>query len=62
MPASLSFVEEAILGIMGSQILLHLGALSIRLSMGSLDFIAACSMRSCTYYSEYCCCPILSCA
>ena len=37
---------ETILGIMGSYSLLHLGALFVRLSMGSLVFIAACSVRS----------------
>ena len=33
-------------GIMGSQSLLHLGALSVRLSKGPLVLIAACSVRS----------------
>ena len=48
MPASLGpgFMVEKILGIMGSYSLLHLGALFVRLSMGSLVFIAACSVRS----------------
>ena len=36
MPAGLGFVVQAILGIMGSKSLLHLGALSVRLSEGSL--------------------------
>ena len=34
--ASLGFIVEAILGIMGSQSLLHLEALTVRLSVGSV--------------------------
>ena len=45
-PASISFMAEAMLGITGPQSLLHLGALSLRLSMESLVFIAACNVRS----------------
>ena len=37
---------EAIFGIIGSQSLLQLEALSVRLSEGSLVLIAACSVRS----------------
>ena len=37
---------QAILGIMGSQSLQHLGALSVRLSEGSLVLMAVCSVRS----------------
>ena len=36
MPAVLGLMVQAIFGIMGSQSLLHLGALSVRLSEGSL--------------------------
>ena len=46
MPASLGFMVEAILGILGSQTFLHLGVLSVRLSKWPLVFISACSMRS----------------
>ena len=34
MPAGLGFMVQAILGMMGSQSLLHVGALSVRLSEG----------------------------
>ena len=37
---------QAILGIMGSQNLLHLGALSVRLSEGFLVLMAVCSVRA----------------
>ena len=46
MPAGLGLMVYAILGIMGSHSLLHLGALSARLSEGSLVLIAVCSVRS----------------
>ena len=46
MPAGLGFMVQAILGIMGSQSLLHLGALYVRLSEGSLVLMAVCSVRS----------------
>ena len=46
MPASLGIMVEAIVGIMGSQSLLNLGALSVRLSEGSLVLIPAFSVRS----------------
>ena len=36
MPAGLGFLVQAILGMMGSQSLLHVGALSVRLSEGFL--------------------------
>ena len=36
MPAGLGFIVQAILGMMGSQSLLHVGALSVRLSEGFL--------------------------
>ena len=42
MPASLGFMMEAIFGIMGSQSLLHLGALSVQLSKGF--FVLFCCM------------------
>ena len=37
---------QAILGFMGSQSLLHLGALSVRLSVGFLVLMAVCSVPS----------------
>ena len=44
MPAGLGFIVQAILGMMGSQSLLHVGALSVRL-------MAVCSVRSsCVLY------------
>ena len=46
MPAGLGFMVRAILGIMGSQSSLHLGAQSVRLSEESLVLMAACSVRS----------------
>ena len=36
MPAGLGFIVQAILGLMGSHSLLHVGALSVRLSEGFL--------------------------
>ena len=51
MSAGLGFMVQAILGIMGSQSLLHAGALSVRLSDGSLVLMAVCSVRSnCVLY------------
>ena len=51
MPAGLSFIVHAILGMMGSQSLLHVGALSVRLSEGFLVLMAVCSVRSsCVLY------------
>ena len=51
MPASLDFMVHAILGMMGSQSLLHVGALSVRLREGFLGLMAACSVRSsCVLY------------
>ena len=53
MPAGLGFIVQAILGIMGSQSLLHVGALSasVRLSEGFLVLMAVCSVRSsCVLY------------
>ena len=51
MPAGLGFKVQAILGMMGSQSLLHVGALSVRLSEGFLVLMAACSVRSsCVLY------------
>ena len=42
---------QAFLGIMGSQSLLHLGVLSVRLSGGSLVLMAVCSVRpNCVLY------------
>ena len=46
MLAGVGFMVQAILGIMGSQSLLHLVALSVRLSEGSLVLMAVCSVRS----------------
>ena len=40
MPAGLGFIVQAILGMMGSQSLLHVGALSVRLSEGFLVLMA----------------------
>ena len=45
MPAGLGFMVQAILGIMGSQSLLHLGALSVRLRERFLVLMAVCSVR-----------------
>ena len=51
MPAGLGFMVQAILGIIGSQSLLHLWTLSALLSEGSLVLMAACSVRSdCVLY------------
>ena len=51
MLAGLGFMALAILGIMGSQSLVHLGALSVHLSEGSFVLMAACSVRSnCVLY------------
>ena len=44
MPAGLGFIVQAILGMMGSQSLLHVGALSVRLSEGLLVIMAVCSV------------------
>ena len=46
MPAGLGFIVQAILGMMGSQSLLHVGALSVRLSEGFFVLMAVCSVRS----------------
>ena len=66
MPAGLGFIVQAILGMMGSQSSLHVGALSVRLSKGFLVLMAVCSMRSsCVLYlvvvSMVVLCPKLSC-
>ena len=51
MPSGLGFIVQAILGMMGSQSLLHVGALSVRLSEGFLVLMAVCSVRySCVLY------------
>ena len=51
MPAGLGFIVQAILGMMGSLSLLHVGALSVRLSEGFLVLMAVCSVRSsCVLY------------
>ena len=51
MPAGLGFIVQAILGMMGSQSSLHVGALSVRLSGGFLVLMAVCSVRSsCVLY------------
>ena len=53
MPAGLGFMVQAILGMMGSQSLLHVRALSVRLSKGFLVLMAVCSVRSsCVLYLE----------
>ena len=44
--AGVGFMVQAILSIMGSQSSLDLGALSVRLSEGSLVLMAVCSVRS----------------
>ena len=46
MLAGLGFVVQAILGMMGSQSLVHVGALPVRLSEGFLVLMAVCSVRS----------------
>ena len=46
MPAGLGFMVQAILFIMGSQSLLHLGKLYLRLSEKSIILMAVCSVRS----------------
>ena len=46
MPAGLGFMVQAIFVIMRSKSLLHLGALSVRLSEGYFVLIATCSVRS----------------
>ena len=46
MPAGLGFIVQAILGMMGSQSLLHVGALSVRLSERFLVLMAVCFVRS----------------
>ena len=47
MPAGLGFIVQAILGMS----LLHVGALSVRLSQGFLLLMAVCSVRSsCVLY------------
>ena len=57
MPAGLGFIVQAILGMMGSQSLLHVGALSVRLSEGFLVLMAVCSVRSsCVLYLVACSC------
>ena len=67
MPAGLGFIVQAILGMMGSQSLLHVGALSVRLSEGFLVLMAVCSVRSsCVLYlvvvsMAWLFCPKLSC-
>ena len=51
MPAGLRFMMQAILGIMGSQSLLHVRAPSVRLSEGFLVLMAVCFVRSsCVLY------------
>ena len=51
MPAGLGFIVQAILGMMGSQSLLHVGVLSVRLNEGFLVLMAVCSVRSsCVLY------------
>ena len=46
MPADRGLKDLAILGSTGSQWLLHLGALSVWLRMGTRILMAACSVRS----------------
>ena len=49
MPAGLGFMVQAILGMMGSQSLLHVGALSVRFSEGFLVLMACvfCEVQLC---------------
>ena len=48
MPAGLGFIVQAILGMMESQSLLHVGALSVRLSEGFLVLMAVfCEVQLC---------------
>ena len=48
MPAGLGFIVQAILGVMGSQSLLHVGALFVRLSEGFLVLMAVfCEVQLC---------------
>ena len=46
MPAGLGFIVQAILDMMGSQSLLHVWALSVRLCKVFLVLLAVCSVRS----------------
>ena len=51
MPAGLGLIVQAIFGMMGSQSLLYVGALSVRLNEGFIVLIAVCSVRpSCVLY------------
>ena len=48
MPAGLGFIVQAILGMMGSQSLLHVGTLSVRLSEGFLVLMTvSCEVQLC---------------
>ena len=48
MPAGLGFIVQAILGMMGSQNLLHVGTLSVRLSEGFLVLMTvSCEVQLC---------------
>ena len=44
MPAGLGFIVQAILGMMGSQSLLHVGALSVRLSGTDYGYVEPTSL------------------
>ena len=58
MPAGLGFMVQAILGILESQSLLHLGVLSVRLSQGSIVLMAVrfCEVQLClvSCFLKYC--------
>ena len=54
MPAGLGFIVQAILGMMGSQSLLHVGALSVRLSEGFLVLMAVMSRDRCSFLPITC--------
>ena len=47
MPSGMGFIVQAILGIMGFQSLLHVGALSVRLSEGFLEPGSLKSLKLC---------------
>ena len=59
MPAGLGLMVQAILGMMGSQILLHVGALSVRLTEGFYCFNGCvfCEVQFClvSCSCDYCC-------
>ena len=52
MPAGLVFMVQAIFGIMGSQSIMHLGALSVRLSEGSPALMTVCTFHNFSHNRE----------